>query len=44
MLKEQIRRIVGSNPEYAAMTPEIEKEILHHDMIDVMVSRGRCSH
>ena len=40
MLKEQIRRIVGSNPEYAAITPVIEKEILHHDIIDVMVKQG----
>ncbi len=40
MLKEQIRRIVESNPEYAAITPVIEKEILHHDIIDVMVKQG----
>jgi len=29
MLKEQIRQIVQANPEYAAVTPAIEKEILH---------------
>lgn len=40
MLKEQIRRIVNSNPEYAAITPVIEKEILHHDIMDVMVREG----
>lgn len=40
MLKEQIRRIVESNPEYAAITPVIEKEILHHDIIDVMIKQG----
>ncbi len=40
MLKEQIRRIVESNPEYAAIAPVIEKEILHHDIIDVMIKRG----
>ncbi len=40
MLKEQIRHIVESNPEYAAITPVIEKEILHHDIIDVMVKQG----
>ncbi|TXH73127.1 MAG: nucleotidyl transferase AbiEii/AbiGii toxin family protein [Thiothrix sp.] len=40
MLKEQIRRIVESNSEYAAITPVIEKEILHHDIIDVMVKQG----
>lgn len=40
MLKEHIRRIIDSNPEYAAVTPVIEKEILHHDIIDVMVRQG----
>ena len=40
MLKEQIRHIVESNPEYAAITPVIEKEIVHHDIIDVMVKQG----
>lgn len=40
MLKEQIRQIVNSNPEYAAITPVIEKEILHHDIIDVMIKQG----
>lgn len=40
MLKEQLRRIVSSNPEYAAITPVIEKEILHHDIMDVMVREG----
>lgn len=40
MLKEYIRQIVNANPEYAAVTPVIEKEILHHDIIDVMVKQG----
>lgn len=40
MLKEQIRHIVNSNPEYAAITPVIEKEILHHDIMDVMIKQG----
>lgn len=40
MLKEQIRQIVEANPEYAALTPVIEKEILHHDIMDVMVNQG----
>lgn len=40
MLKEQIRKIVESNPEYAAVTPVIEKEILHHDIMDVMIKQG----
>jgi len=40
MLKEYIRQIIDSNPEYAAVTPVIEKEILHHDIMDVMVKQG----
>ncbi|UYM18681.1 nucleotidyl transferase AbiEii/AbiGii toxin family protein [Endozoicomonas euniceicola] len=40
MLKEQIRNIVASNPEYAAITPVIEKEILHHDVIHVLIREG----
>lgn len=40
MLKEYIRNIVASNPEYASVTAVIEKEILHHDIIDVMVKQG----
>ncbi|MDO8283488.1 MAG: nucleotidyl transferase AbiEii/AbiGii toxin family protein [Rhodoferax sp.] len=40
MLKEQIQQIVNSNPEYAAITPVIEKEILHHDIMDVMIKHG----
>lgn len=40
MLKEHIRQIVDANPEYAAITPVIEKEILHHDIMDVMIKQG----
>lgn len=40
MLKEQIRQIVQTNPEYAAITPVIEKEILHHDIMDVLIKQG----
>lgn len=40
MLKQQIRQIVQSNPEYAAVTPVIEKEILHHDIMDVLIKQG----
>ena len=40
MLKEQIRQIIRSNPEYAAITPVIEKEILHHDIMDVLIKQG----
>ncbi|MEX1196366.1 MAG: nucleotidyl transferase AbiEii/AbiGii toxin family protein [Pseudohongiellaceae bacterium] len=40
MLKEQVHRIVETNPGYAVITPVIEKEILHHDILDVMVRHG----
>lgn len=40
MLKEQIRQIVQANPEYSAITPVIEKEILHHDIMDVLIKQG----
>ncbi|HEY7906650.1 MAG TPA: hypothetical protein VIC53_06980 [Wenzhouxiangella sp.] len=40
MLKQQIRQIVQSNPNYAAITPAIEKEILHHDIMDALVTHG----
>lgn len=40
MLKQQIRQIVQSNPNYAAITPAIEKEILHHGIMVVLVTHG----
>lgn len=40
MLKEYIQQIVASNPEYAGIIPAIEKEILHHDIMDVMIKQG----
>lgn len=40
MLKQQIRQIVRSNPDFAAVTPVIEKEILHHDIMDVLIKQG----
>jgi predicted nucleotidyltransferase component of viral defense system len=40
MLKQQIRQIVQSNPDFAAITPVIEKEILHHDIMDVLIKQG----
>lgn len=40
MLKQQIQRIVQENPDYAAVTPVIEKEILHHDIMDVLIKQG----
>lgn len=40
MLKQQIRQIVQANPGYEAITPVIEKEILHHDIMDVLIKHG----
>ncbi|QRV23453.1 nucleotidyl transferase AbiEii/AbiGii toxin family protein [Marinomonas foliarum] len=40
MLKEVIKQIVNTNPEHAGITPVIEKEILHHDIMAVMVKQG----
>jgi predicted nucleotidyltransferase component of viral defense system len=40
MLKEVIKQIINTNPEYAGITPVIEKEILHHDIMAVMVKQG----
>jgi hypothetical protein len=40
MLTEKIQSIIRSNPEYASIVPVIEKEILHHDIIDVMIKHG----
>lgn len=36
MFKEVIKQIVNTNPEYAGITPVIEKEILHHDIMAVI--------
>ncbi len=40
MLKEVIKQIINTNPEYAGITPVIEKEILHHDIMAVMLKQG----
>ncbi|MEZ9628968.1 nucleotidyl transferase AbiEii/AbiGii toxin family protein [Vibrio breoganii] len=40
MLKEAIKRVVEANPAYAEVTSVIEKEILHHDIMDVLVREG----
>ncbi len=40
MLNQYIQQIVASNPEYAGIIPVIEKEILHHDIMDVMIKQG----
>lgn len=40
MLKNHLQNIVKANPDYAPITPVIEKEILHHDILDAMVKHG----
>lgn len=40
MLNEQIDRILIQNPEYVPIIPVLEKEILHHDIMDVLVRQG----
>lgn len=40
MLATTVQRILSEHPEYAAITPVIEKEILHHDIMDVLVKQG----
>ena len=40
MLKEQIRKILAANPGYAAVAPVVEKEILQHDIMDVLIRQG----
>lgn len=40
MLAATVQRVLSEYPEYAAITPVIEKEILHHDIMDVLVKQG----
>lgn len=40
MLETQIRQFLDRHPEYAAIAPVVEKEMLHHDIIDVLVKQG----
>jgi len=40
MLAEQVRKIVNTHPEYAPITPVIEKEILHHDVMSILINEG----
>lgn len=43
MLNHYLRQIVAANPDFAAITPVIEKEILHHDIMAVMIQQGVMS-
>ncbi len=40
MLKNYISQIVANNPDYAGITSVIEKEILHHDVMHILVEQG----
>ncbi len=40
MLKQYIGEILKRSPEFQSVVPVIEKEILHHDIMQVMVNRG----
>jgi predicted nucleotidyltransferase component of viral defense system len=40
MLSHYINQILKQNPEYAGIIPVIEKEILHHDIMHVLVEQG----
>ncbi|KFZ29357.1 hypothetical protein IDAT_03065 [Pseudidiomarina atlantica] len=43
MLNHYLQQIVAANPDLAAITPVIEKEILHHDIMAVLVQQGVMS-
>lgn len=40
MLKHLIQHAVHANPEYATITTVLEKEILHHDILHVLIEQG----
>ena len=40
MLKHYISKILASKPELAGVVPVIEKELLHHDIMRVLVEQG----
>lgn len=40
MLLKQLQQVLEFNPDFAAITPVIEKEILHHDIMAVLVNTG----
>ena len=40
MLKHYISQIVAENPDYAGITSVIEKEILHHDIMHILLEQG----
>lgn len=40
MLTRRIQQIVDSYPDYGAIATVIEKEVLHHDIMDVLIKNG----
>ncbi len=44
MLSRYINQILKQHPEYAGIIPVIEKEILHHDIMHVLVEQGALQH
>lgn len=44
MLSRYINQILQQHPEYAGIIPVIEKEILHHDIMHVLVEQGALQH
>ena len=40
MLTRRIQQIVDSYPDYGAIAAVIEKEVLHHDIMDVLIKNG----
>lgn len=43
MLNHYLQQIVAANPDLAAISPVIEKEILHHDIMAVLIQQGVMS-
>jgi len=44
MLSRYINQILKQNSEYAGIVPVIEKEILHHDIMHILVEQGALQH
>lgn len=40
MMNHKLQQILRASPEYASISPVIEKEVLHHDIISVMIDQG----
>lgn len=40
MLTEIVRQAIQQNPDYGVIAPVVEKEILHHDIMQVLMQQG----